>query len=413
MGENIVESANCRQVGVVNVYTEAIVARMELDRKLKEVEENVEGVETLLADLKGLPRVIEKMVMRPKSGLPWDLVRAQVFCKTMSQIAKTARIIVKGAKVVGLNDRFKNPTPCGWSDVAIYLQIGSIVVEVQLLHDKMKAARKDMGADEAYHEGRFAGEFLAYVEKQLSTSVPHSVAVQIMEHQAVAAEQAQAVKKSPKKKADEEALKKKAEKELAMQSAGGSSSTSDSRDGQEEILSATLGNEGILARRWWNLGNEGGGKVGGIEYSAEECYTKALEVNPKYANAWDNLGNEGGGKVNGIEYSAEECYVKALEANPKYANAWNNLGVEGGGKVNGIEYSEKECYVKAVEANPKHDRARHRVPCGAHGIEFLACLKKEPQASAAEQGEGVKKSPKKKADEEALKKTADKELAMP
>merc|ERR1711985_220395 len=217
--------------------------------------------------------------------------------------------------------------------------------------------------DEAYHEGRFAGEFLAYVEKQLSTSVPRSVAVQIMENQAAAAEQAQAVKKSPKKKADEEALKKKAEKELAMQSAGGSSSTSDSRDGQEEILSATLGNEGILARRWWNLGNEGGGKVGGIEYSAEECYTKALE------------------------------------ANPKYANAWNNLGEEGGGRVNDVEYSEKECYVKALEANPKHDRARHRVLCGAHGIEFLAYLKKEHQAAAAEQ-------------DEAVKKTADKELAM-
>jgi len=184
--ENIVKSANCRQVGVVNVYTEAIVARMELGCKLKEVEENVEGVDTLLADLKGLPRVIEKMVMRPKSGLPWDLVRAQVFCKTMFQINQSARVIVKGAKVVELSDRFKKPTPNGWSDVAIYLQIGPIVAEVQLLHDKMRTARQQMGADEAYHEGRFAGEFLAYVEKKLSISVPHSVAEEIIENQAAA-----------------------------------------------------------------------------------------------------------------------------------------------------------------------------------------------------------------------------------
>lgn len=180
--EKKIASCSNREEGLVSLYKDAIVARMETRRILQEIEEKVSDVETVLADLKGFPRVTEKMVMRPKSGVPWDLVRAQAIFKKMSQIKQAAMIIAgfEGVKVVGLNNRFKQPTPNGWSDVAMYIQIGSVVAEVQLLHDKMRTARKNMGADEAYHEGRFAGEFLAYMKKEISVSAPDSVAAQIM-----------------------------------------------------------------------------------------------------------------------------------------------------------------------------------------------------------------------------------------
>ena len=39
----------------------------------------------------------------------------------------------------------------------------------------------------------------------------------------------------------------------------------------------------------------------------------------------------------------DECYVKALEINPKYATAWYNLGaVCGGGTVNGKHYTRDQ-----------------------------------------------------------------------
>ena len=115
-----------------------------------------------------------------------------------------------------------------------------------------------------------------------------------------------------------------------------------------------------------------------------DCYDKALEINPKYANAWDNKGSalHELGKYNeaiecydnairlgttkkeftwynkgvsslyvqlSIKKSIEYC-DKALEINPKYANAWINKGAV---LYNLGKYEKAiECYDKALELDP-------------------------------------------------------------
>ena len=169
---------------MVKVYTEAIVTRREVAQLLEEVKTIEKDVELNLAPLKGFPRVTEKMIMRPGKGVPWDLVRAQAIFKKMSCIEKVVRAIAEHAdtKIVTVNNWFKKPTPNGWRDVAIYFQIrkvtcASVVVELQLLHAKMYAARVGMNADDAYHTQRFAGELLTYFNQQaIAISTPDSVA---------------------------------------------------------------------------------------------------------------------------------------------------------------------------------------------------------------------------------------------
>ena len=44
----------------------------------------------------------------------------------------------------------------------------------------------------------------------------------------------------------------------------------------------------------------------------------------------------------GSPTNKEQCYVKALEIDPKYALAWNNLGTINGGTVDGKRYSKDQ-----------------------------------------------------------------------
>jgi Tfp pilus assembly protein PilF len=78
---------------------------------------------------------------------------------------------------------------------------------------------------------------------------------------------------------------------------------------------------------------------------AIECYNKALEINPKYAEAWNNKGNA---YFDMNKYDeAIECYNKALEINPKYAEAWYNKGLI---SFNLQRYEEsKEYIIKTIE----------------------------------------------------------------
>merc|ERR1719335_430787 len=173
--------------GLVKVYTEAVVAKNKVEQLLEELKTIVNDVEIILAPLKGFPRVTEKMIMRQGQGVPWDLVRAQAICNTMSSIEKVACAIADhtNTKVVTVNNRFKRPTPNGWRDVALYFQIrkpecASIVVELQLLHRKLYVARVGMNADDAYHKERFAGELLTYFNQQIVVSTPNSVAEEVL-----------------------------------------------------------------------------------------------------------------------------------------------------------------------------------------------------------------------------------------
>jgi len=104
------------------------------------------------------------MAMRPESGVPWDIVRAQVECEEMQPLSKALILIIQHpmVRVHGINDRFARPRG-GWADVSLYFsfddpECGQVVCELQLVHYKMMKVREEFGAHDAYNDDRFSGE---------------------------------------------------------------------------------------------------------------------------------------------------------------------------------------------------------------------------------------------------------------
>jgi len=146
---------------------------------------------------------------------------------------------------------------------------------------------------------------------------------------------------------------------------------------------------------WYNLALRcQGGIVGGRQYSKDESYKKALQLDPKFVFikclegdtplkglAWYNLGIVGGGIVRGLPYSPKQCFMNALELKPEYAvhltsfrlgglpeghlpepsTFWTILGAAGGGRVGSRGYSSKDCYLKALELDLKNEKAWHNL----------------------------------------------------
>jgi len=81
---------------------------------------------------------------------------------------------------------------------------------------------------------------------------------------------------------------------------------------------------------------------------AIECYDRAIEINPRYAEAWSNKGNALSGL--GRHEEAIECYDRALGIDPRLAEAWYNKGVT----LSGLgKYQDAiVCYDRALEINP-------------------------------------------------------------
>jgi tetratricopeptide (TPR) repeat protein len=88
---------------------------------------------------------------------------------------------------------------------------------------------------------------------------------------------------------------------------------------------------------------------------AIQCYDKAIEIDPNYADAWYNKGVTlyRLGKHND---EAIQCYDKAIEIDPNYADAWYNKGVTlyRLGKHNDEAI---QCYDKAIEIDPHYIKA--------------------------------------------------------
>lgn len=116
------------------------------------------------------------------------------------------------------------------------------------------------------------------------------------------------------------------------------------------------------AQAWNNLGVAGGGSVGGQEMEEIYCYQRALYFKHDFAEAWQNLGAAGGGTVAGRLVSAIECYQQALNLNRNDATTWYNLGVAGGGVVAGKQMSQGECYERSLELKPDF----HEAPRGQY-----------------------------------------------
>eukprot|EP00931_Biecheleriopsis_adriatica_P023355 TRINITY_DN14767_c0_g1_i1.p1 TRINITY_DN14767_c0_g1~~TRINITY_DN14767_c0_g1_i1.p1 ORF type:complete len:892 (+),score=137.27 TRINITY_DN14767_c0_g1_i1:324-2999(+) len=204
---------------LITLYEQASRALSSLGMLLQYICSKTQS-EMKLAPLKGLPRVIEKTVMRPDSGVPWDIVRGQIICKTMGQIAAAVQLMANEENIVILtvNDRFAKPAN-GWADVGLYfffkgkgtwmetprrslrktqassnsgrsssslvtpfeapppstgqeavegvtggtplddqVDDAAVVAEVQIVHDNLMLVREQMGAHDSYDESRFAAE---------------------------------------------------------------------------------------------------------------------------------------------------------------------------------------------------------------------------------------------------------------
>ena len=122
--------------------------------------------------------------------------------------------------------------------------------------------------------------------------------------------------------------------------------------GQKDCFVKALELDPDYADAWSHLGVAGGGMVGSRMFNQTDCFVKVLTFNQNSSSAWSHLGTAGGGKVGSTWYSWRECYVKSLELDPSYADSWANLGAAGGGKVRGIWYDQKDCYAKALEIDP-------------------------------------------------------------
>lgn len=88
-----------------------------------------------------------------------------------------------------------------------------------------------------------------------------------------------------------------------------------------------------------------------------ELYTKAIELNPNYAEAYNNRGVAYYDK--GEFNKAIEDYNKAIELNPNDAEAYNNRGVAY--KKKGDIFKAIEDYTKAIELNPNLAEAYNNI----------------------------------------------------
>ncbi len=102
-------------------------------------------------------------------------------------------------------------------------------------------------------------------------------------------------------------------------------------------------------------------------------YTKAIEINPNYAEAYNNRGLS---FYNQTKYEqAITDYTKAIELNPKYADAYNNRGI--------VYYDQGQHnqaikdYSKAIEVNKSYAKAYHN-----RGLVYMVVLRDKEKGCA-------------------------------
>eukprot|EP00746_Dinoflagellata_sp_MGD_P013961 gnl/MRDRNA2_/MRDRNA2_130381_c0_seq1.p1 gnl/MRDRNA2_/MRDRNA2_130381_c0~~gnl/MRDRNA2_/MRDRNA2_130381_c0_seq1.p1 ORF type:complete len:743 (-),score=94.15 gnl/MRDRNA2_/MRDRNA2_130381_c0_seq1:140-2368(-) len=146
---------------------------------LRHLLEKIKVGEKIMADLKGGFRVLEKELLRPKGEVPWDIVRAQVKCDTMTEIKEVLETICEDPEVavIHINDRFSK-SKNGWADCAVYVtnthkEYRFVIAEIQIVHNDLMFVREEMGAHDAYDECRFAAEFLMKEFGEISLTAPH------------------------------------------------------------------------------------------------------------------------------------------------------------------------------------------------------------------------------------------------
>ena len=93
------------------------------------------------------------------------------------------------------------------------------------------------------------------------------------------------------------------------------------RHGKGSRPKCNPGPDHAAAEKWYNLGLDGGGTGAGLKggsadhYTPKQCYIQALGFDPIYGKAWASLGELGGGKLKGTNYTEIQCFIKALDLN--------------------------------------------------------------------------------------------------
>ena len=130
-----------------------------------------------IGNLKAFPRVIEKTVLRPKAGVPWDMLRGQIEGDTMRDVADVLRrFLDTNFAVAGINDRFMN-SKGGWADVSIYItfpECAGVVAELQVVNRDLVHVRETMKAHDAYDDSRFCAEIKRKKTDEVSKGLPWS-----------------------------------------------------------------------------------------------------------------------------------------------------------------------------------------------------------------------------------------------
>ena len=162
---------------ISELYVSAVKTKPAFDRYVSRVANNakVKG-EFKAGPLKHIFRTLEKTLMKPKGdptlgqcGDVADIVRAMIVCKEHACLKEAIKIILADhgkavVKILRIKDRFgKLKTAGGWSDVVINLIICSAdgsehICEIQLVHQKLLAVRKEMGGHLVYSVYRTANE---------------------------------------------------------------------------------------------------------------------------------------------------------------------------------------------------------------------------------------------------------------
>eukprot|EP00746_Dinoflagellata_sp_MGD_P015193 gnl/MRDRNA2_/MRDRNA2_133654_c0_seq1.p1 gnl/MRDRNA2_/MRDRNA2_133654_c0~~gnl/MRDRNA2_/MRDRNA2_133654_c0_seq1.p1 ORF type:complete len:765 (-),score=118.84 gnl/MRDRNA2_/MRDRNA2_133654_c0_seq1:336-2564(-) len=150
--------------------------------------EEVKSLEVLMGPIKSLGRVLEKIALRGRNYIPWDVVRAMLVVSDLDKACKVlgffeALATANKIHILCVNNRFETSIKTGgWSDISFciafpesdYPECKGLIAEVQIVHRHLLLVREKMGAHDAYQKARLAAELFKLGRAQSNTKAPVS-----------------------------------------------------------------------------------------------------------------------------------------------------------------------------------------------------------------------------------------------